>query len=185
MGYRTVKDLDSIRASGQVGKQYIYWFSHGEQHRRVYKVPFDPFTPRQLAKRGFFWQAKKYWDTLSQEQKDFYHEKARVLGRLPAGLQYFMSLWLRGLIVQETVRSVQRGRVVCVSGINNVTITEVAIAKSQVNVNSYSCNEAVGAPNVCNVKGGMLTSPTNLQIETSKGASAPDPIAYWEVVEFY
>lgn len=185
VGYRIAKDLESIRAHGQVGRQWIYFFSHGEQHRREYKIPDDPQTPRQLAKRGFFWQAHQYWNNLTENEKDFYHDKAKVLGRLPAGLQYFLSLWLRGLIVQETVRSVQRGRLVCVDGINDVTIVEVAVAKTQVNVSSYSCNQSLGAPNTCNVVGGVLASSTNLQIEARKGTSAPDPIAYWEVVEFY
>lgn len=185
MGYGGCKDLKSISARGQFGKQYIYWRSKGEQYRRAYKVPFDPFTPRQLAKRGFFWQAKKYWDSLTPAQKNDYEVRARVIKNYWRGLNYFLSLWLRGDIVQETVRSVQRGSLTCVDGDNDVIITEVAMAKSFFWVSCFAFGSSEGLAKSNGVNGGYLLNSTTIRINAIKGVSAPNPTAYWQVIEFY
>lgn len=185
MSYRTAKDLSSIRASGQVGKTWIYFFSHGEQHRRPYKIPFDPLTPRQLSKRAFFKHGMEYWGNLSPGEKNFYNEKALVSGKPQMGFNYFLGLWLRGEIVAEIIKSVQCDFVAVVDGNNNVNISEVAPAKSVLKVccNSFSIGGSMA--DAFFVEGIRFIDSTTIRIAVHKGANIGAVRVGWQVIEYF
>lgn len=180
-----LENLKSFNASGQINKQYVYFSSYGKQRVRAYVVPANPRTPRQESKRGFFIHGMEYWNNLSESEKEFYNVKSKKIKTAWIGYNYFMRLWLRGDIVQECTRSIQRGNLGCVDGINNITISPVVMAKSVVWVSTYAFGSSEGLAKSNGIKGGELTSTTNLVINAIKGVAADSPVAYWQVVEYY
>ncbi len=185
MVYTGINDLRSLSAKGQVAKTWIYWVSQGKQFRRAYKIPVNPQTPRQQSKRGFFFHYKQYWSELSDNEKSNYNKTAMSIKQGWQGENYFLQKWMKGEIVQECTRSIQRGKLLCNDGINNVTISPVVLAKSVVWVSTYAFGSSEGLAKSNGVKGAELTSTTNLAIEGIMGVSAPQPTAYWQVVEYY
>ena len=185
MGSKSAFSLNSINARGTTGKEWVYWVAHGIQYRRKYIVPPDPLTPRQQSKRAFFRMGMAYWKNLSPTEKAEYAEKAENCGKSLISYNYFMSLWLRGEIVMESIKSIQRGVVSCINGYNNVTISQVEMAKSIVIINSYSTAWVqADVLNLGAVLGGELTTSTNLRILAVKIVTGA-PAAYWQVIEYY
>lgn len=185
MSYKSAVDLHSIIARGQVGHQYIYYWVKGEQRRRAYVIPTDPLTPRQRSKRAFFRMGMKYWNALSDEEKYFYEIKAKKSGKPLISYNYFLSLWLRGKIVQEAVKSVQRGSTTCVAGFNDVEITEVEADKTLIVCPAWGLAAGPNGDVISGIIGATLLDSTHLRIAALKSGGAASPVAVWEVIEFY
>jgi len=185
MATKSCPDLFCLQASGQVGKQFIYWQSKGYSYKRAYVIPYDPRTPRTLTKRAFFRQGTLYWNSLSQAEKDSYNSYALTYNKKLTGYDCFFKKWLRGEIVQETIRSVQSGYIDAVTGINDVAISAVSVNKCLIIVNSYASSAVVDSiPVAVSVLGGVLTSSTNLRIETQL-LNISTARVYWQVIEYY
>jgi len=177
--------LHSIQARGTTGKEWVYWIANGIQHRRAYIIPPDPKSPRQQARRAFFKNGMAYWTNLPGNEKAEYNETAKVIKTGWIGYNYFIQKWLRGEIVTDAIKSIQRGSKACVDGVNNVTIVAVTMARSVVICPGYVAGLACDSTKSCGIHGANLTSDTNLRIFASKGAAGAIPTAYWQVVEFF
>ncbi len=178
-------DLHSLRARGQFKKTYVYYVVNGVQKRRGYAVPNDPNTPRQQARKAFFRNGSEYWYNLPAGEKEAWTVASKKIKQAWDGKNYFLRKWLKGEIVVDLIKSIQRGTEVCADGANDVTIVGVEMARSIVVYGSYHCGSSLGAADEHGVSGMELTSATNLRIHAVKGAQADAPSAYWQVVEFY
>jgi len=185
MSYGGATALHSINASGQVNKEFVYYIAKGVQKRRVYVVPANPQTPRQQAKRAFFRNGMIYWGNLPEIEKQEYIRKAKIIKAGWIGYNYFMRLWMRGKIVMECIKSIQKGSVSAVTGNNDITISEVDLSKSVVLINSYASSvEVSGTVYAVSVLGGYLTTTTNLRIEVQL-ANVANAKIYWQVIEYF
>ena len=174
-----------IQARGQIGKEWIYYVVNGYQRKRAYVIPNDPKSPRQLSKRAFWRNGVEWWKNESQNFRDNYNITAKNLSLAMTGHDLFMQDWTKGVYVTEVIKSIQKGSKVCNDGDNDVTIVGVEVVKSIVIISSYHCGSSLGATDEHGIHGGALTSSTNLRICAVKGAQADQPIACWQVVEFY
>ncbi len=180
-----IADLQSVSASGQIGKTSVYYVRNGEQCKRAYVVPVQPRTPRQLSSWGFFSHGMTYWKDQDQAFRDSYNQGVKDPYMNMWGVNLFLREWMKGEIVLNCIRSLQAGEKVCGDGDNDVAINEVVIAKSVVHVGTYYGGSSFGASDEYGICGAKLTSTTNLRINGHKGAIADAPIAAWQVVEYY
>ena len=185
MTFRTPVDLFSLEAHGQVGKKWIYWHSHGFAHRRPYKIPFNPKSPRQQCWRATCRQGTKFWNNLTHEEKNIYSNRAKNYSPYVTGFYYFMHLWFKGEIVNISVKSIQRGNATLSNGSNNITISEVNIEKSIVICPSFFLVHPSGLTYSKGIEGYNLTSSTNLRIDAIKGENSSVLYGTWQVIELF
>jgi len=178
-------DLNSIGSSGQINKEFVYFRSYGKQRRRTYFIPVNPKTPRQEAKRAFFKNGMAYWKNLSEEKKQEYNERAKIIKNAWIGYNYFMRLWLRGEIVQEVIKSIQRGKQFVPHGLTNISIVAVNLAKSVISYNAFLAVFDTPSLTGYGVEGASLTSPTNIAVNAWDTALTGTVIFCWQVIEYY
>ena len=171
--------------SGQVGKEYIYYSVHGEQRRRGYVIPFDPKSARQKSKRAFFRNGVEWWHNESESFRQVYQNKAKSYYKKMHGINLFLRDWCKGVYVIEVTKSIQRGQLLCDDGNNDITIEAVDINKSITLCDAYAFGSAEGLAKSSSIKGATLINSTTLRISAFKGVSAEQPLACWQVVEFY
>lgn len=185
MGIEDLAPGQSINAVGQIGRTWVYYLDKCKQRRRAYVVPSNPQTPRQQCKRAFFRMGMDYWHSQGQAFRDEYATRVDEQDLKLHPINLFLAEWLKGEIVNESVKSIQKGKATCVNGVNNITITEVETEKSVVIINSYANAVETGATVYsAAVYGGQLSSSTNLQIEVAL-LNVPNVPVFWQVIEFY
>jgi len=84
--------LLSFKAQGTLGKVLTFCGFKGLSIAKKRPVPTDPKTLPQLYQRWRFYDAKQYWHSLSQAQRDQYEYDARLMSM--TGWAYFLSLYL-------------------------------------------------------------------------------------------
>lgn len=185
MVYGGATSLHSINASGQINKEYVYYVVKGVQRRRGYFIPSNPQTPRQQSRRAFFKNGMQYWGNLPEIEKQEYNKKAKIIKIGWIGYNYFMQLWMRGDIVMDCIKSIQRGTLECVNGDNDVTISEVDMNKTMVLIPCYLENMGGTPPDTAGIVAGNLLNSTTIRIKAVKIGTGVAPISSWQVIEYY
>lgn len=175
----------SLRISGQIGKEKVFYEVGGDQRVRGYAVPSDPKTPQQRARRSFFRNGMEWWANESQAFRDNYNQLVKDRSLALHGVNLFLIDWYKGVYVAEVIKSIQRGSVFCVAGLNNITIVAVDLDKSVLHYNPHAMS-IDGPPIVlAGITGAILSSSTNIAVSCLDTAGTGlVPFAY-EVVEFF
>ena len=174
----------TLSASGQIAKQYIYWEHNGEKFKRPYVVPTDPQTDEQLIQRLKFLIASFKWGELTENEKIFYNNKAKVSGKAQTGYNYYLSETIKE--ISKMVKSIQGGNTACGQGYTNITINAVDVNKSV--IMSPDCASAYwdgSQPRMWGVQAYALTSPTNMQVYCSVQPGMPNFQFNWYIIEFF
>ena len=86
-----------IDISGSIGNKFTFYSVSGKQHKRRWILPPDPQTPAQLNLRDLFRKAVASWQTLTNQQKEFY-EKLRPRHKIMSGYNFFISSYMKHYI---------------------------------------------------------------------------------------
>ena len=188
MGTITVGDAARIRdmnvsLRGTIADTIIFRVRGGAQQMFPWHDQPQPRTYTQQERRVLFAFAVRAWQSLSQAEKDAYHDEAKLRGLRMTGYHLF----LRGAMQEEVspmVKNIYRGFVELAEGEHNVTVPEVALNRSVL----FSNASMVGFDEAGVMRWGIvacfLSAPTTITVRVYQSVGLPLVPFVWQIVEF-